>query len=285
MGPRLTRVGTVKTRHTLAPAGDLHGGFEQSTPNPHTFVARSGDVLSPVYPTSGDERPRVSIVGGSPEWIARVRAALTGSPLELLEAANGAAALEQLDRENGGIALSVVDALLEDMSGLALCRRLRESEKGGSVLVLIVSRWVGEMDRILAFECGADDFAQEPFFPRELASRVQALLRRGRRPRVAEEDGEARFGPLRVDLRKALVEMDGRPVPLTWREFEVLRLLAQERGRVVRRSELLGLLLGSPDAASPRLIDTHVKAIRRKLGSAGSLIETVRGVGYRLASS
>jgi DNA-binding response OmpR family regulator len=140
------------------------------------------------------------------------------------------------------------------------------------------------MDRILAFECGADDFARDPFFPRELASRVQALLRRGRRPRVIANEGEARVGPVRVDFRKALVEMEGRPVPLTWREFEVLRLLAQEQGRVVRRATLLGLLLGAPDAASPRLIDTYVKSIRKKLGGAGRLIETVRGVGYRLSA-
>jgi len=162
---------------------------------------------------------------------------------------------------------------------------LSESENGAGPLVLLVSPWGDEMDRILAFECGADDFARDPFFPRELASRVQALLRRGRRPRsLALEEGETRVGPVRVDFRKSLVEMDGRPVPLTWREFEVLRLLAQERGRVVRRATLLGLLLGAPDAASPRLIDTYVKSIRRKLGSAGSLIETVRGVGYRLSA-
>jgi len=107
------------------------------------------------------------------------------------------------------------------------------------------------------------------------ASRVRAAL---------ADEGETRVGPVRVDFRKSLVEMDGRPVPLTWREFEVLRLLAQEQGRVVRRTALLGLLLGAPDAASPRLIDTYVKSIRKKLGSAGTLIETVRGVGYRLAS-
>jgi DNA-binding response OmpR family regulator len=226
----------------------------------------------------------VLIAGGSDAWAARVRAALADGPIELRAVESGAAALQLLEREPSGIALVVLEAQLEDMSGLALCRRLRESAAGGSTLVLLVSRWTDEMDRILAFECGADDFAQDPFFPRELASRVQALLRRGRRPRGEEEDGETRVGPLRVDLRKALVENEGRTVPLTWREFELLRLLAQERGRVVRRTELLGLLLGSPDAASPRLIDTHVKSIRRKLGSAGHLIETVRGVGYRLAS-
>ena len=224
------------------------------------------------------------IASGAEEWTARVRAALAGSPMELFAAESGAAVLESLDRDGNGIALIVLDALLQDMSGLALCRCLRESETGGSVLVLLVSRWGDEMDRILAFECGADDFALDPFFPRELASRVQALLRRGRRPRVKETGRETRVGPLHVDPEKALVEVEGRPIPLTWREFELLRLLAQEHGRVVRRSELIGLLLGAPDAASPRLIDTHVKSIRRKLGSAGSLIETVRGVGYRLTS-
>jgi DNA-binding response OmpR family regulator len=140
------------------------------------------------------------------------------------------------------------------------------------------------MDRILAFECGADDFSQDPFFPRELTSRVQALLRRGRRPRGVEEEGEICVGALRIDSHKALVEVHGKPVSLTWREFELLRLLAQERGRVVRRNELIALLIGRPDGASPRLIDTHVKSIRRKLGGSANLIETVRGVGYRLSS-
>ena len=237
-----------------------------------------------MYPAAAADRPRVLIAGGAQEWIARVRAALAGGPLELLDASSGSTALGVLERETDAITLIVCEAALEDMSGLALCRRVRESDVGAQTLLLLVSRFSGEMDRILAFECGADDFAQDPFFPRELASRVQALLRRGRRPRGLDAEGERQVGPLRVDLKKALVEIDGRPVALTWREFEVLRLLAQERGRVVRRVELLGLLLGAPDAASPRLIDTHVKSIRRKLGRAGNLIETVRGVGYRLAS-
>ena len=230
------------------------------------------------------ERPSVLVAGASSSWTSRVRAALTGGPLAVDVVSSGAAALARIDGAPDAVALFVLEALLDDMSGLAFCRRLRESEAGASPLVLLVSPWVDEMDRILAFECGADDFARDPFFPRELASRVQALLRRGRRPRVIANEGEARVGPVRVDFRKALVEMGGRPVPLTWREFEVLRLLAQEQGRVVRRATLLGLLLGAPDAASPRLIDTYVKSIRRKLGGAGRLIETVRGVGYRLTS-
>ena len=116
--------------------------------------------------------------------------------MELFTTETGAAVLEWLDRDENGITLVVLDALLQDMSGLALCRCLRESEPGRSVLVLLVSRWGDEMDRILAFECGADDFAQEPFFARELASRVQALLRRGRRPHRQESSRfRKRLGP------------------------------------------------------------------------------------------
>lgn len=241
--------------------------------------------MRPVEAGAGGARIHVLIASGSPDWAERVRAALEGAPLQLLVAESGAAVLDQLDHDESGVALIVLDGLLPDMSGLAVCRRLRESEVGSAVLVLLVSRWGDEMDRILAFESGADDFAVDPFFPRELASRVQALLRRGRRPRSKEPARETRVGPLHVDPEKALVEVEGRAVTLTFREFELLRLLAQERGRVVRRSELIGLLLGTPDAASPRLIDTHVKSIRRKLGDAGGLIETVRGVGYRLTSA
>jgi two-component system alkaline phosphatase synthesis response regulator PhoP len=203
--------------------------------------------------------------------------------MEVVTAGSGKDALQLLQETE--LALLVVGSTLEDMSGLAFCRRVRESEGGARVLVLVVSCWSDEMDRILAFESGADDFSQDPFFPRELASRVQALLRRGRRPQGVEEEGEICVGALRIDSRKALVEVEGKPVSLTWREFELLRLLAQERGRVVRRGELIGLLIGRPDGASPRLIDTHVKSIRRKLGVGAGLIETVRGVGYRLASS
>jgi DNA-binding response OmpR family regulator len=231
-----------------------------------------------------EKRPGVLVVGASPSWTSRVRAALATLPIDPACESRGALALARIEAAPEETVLVVVEALLDDMSGLAFCRRLRESETGVSPLVLMVSPWVDEMDRVLAFECGADDFARDPFFPRELASRVQALLRRGRRPRPLESESETRIGPVRVDLRKSLVELDGRPVPLTWREFEVLRLLAQERGRVVRRAALVGLLLGAPDAASPRLIDTYVKSIRKKLGSAAHLIETVRGVGYRLST-
>jgi two-component system phosphate regulon response regulator PhoB len=236
-----------------------------------------------VGPNTEAVRPTVLVAGASPSWTERVRSALADVAVELVCVSSGAVALARLAGEGAGARLVVVEARLDDMSGLAFCRRLREAEAGGGALLLLVSPFADEMDRILAFECGADDVTPDPFFPRELASRVQALLRRGARPREADGGGDAPIGPLRLDLQKATVEIEGEPVPLTWREFEVLRLLAQERGRVVARAALVGLLLGAPDAASPRLIDTYVKSIRRKLGGAGGLIETVRGVGYRLS--
>jgi DNA-binding response OmpR family regulator len=236
-----------------------------------------------VKTSEAGERVRVLIAGEGPDWGARVRAALAESPLELVTAESGAEVLDLVGRSEGDVSLIVLNGSLPDMSGLAVSRSLRECKAGGSILILLVSRWGDEMDRILAFESGADDFALDPFFPRELASRVQALLRRGRSTHPKEPPPQNRVGPLHVDAEKALVEVEGRSVSLTFREFELLRLLVRERGRVVRRAELVGHLLGAPDAASPRLIDTHVKSIRRKLGDAGGLIETVRGVGYRLA--
>ena len=151
-----------------------------------------------------------------------------------------------------------------------------------SPLVLLVSPWVDEMDRILAFECGVDDFARDPFFPRELASRVQALLRRGRRPRVLADEGETRVGPVRVDFRKSLVEMDGQAVPLTWREFEVLRLLAQEQGpgrapRGAARTVARRPRCGEPEA------DRHLREVDPQ--EAGQRGEPDRdGAGRRLSS-
>lgn len=224
------------------------------------------------------------VAGTSASWTSRVGAALAHGPVSLEMSSSGAVALARIESAADAVALIVLEAFLDDMSGLAFCRRLRESASGASPLVLLVSPWVDEMDRVLAFECGVDDFAPDPFFPRELASRIQALLRRERRPPTLADESEARIGPLRVDFRKSVVEVDERPVSLTWREFEVVRVMTQRQGRVVRRETLIALLLGASDAASPRLIDTYVKSIRRKLGRAGRLIETVRSVGYRLTA-
>jgi len=176
----------------------------------------------------------------------------------------------------------LLDYIMDDMTGLALCRRVREASEGVETPIIIVSRFADEMDRMLSFENGADDFVSEPFYPRELRSRILAVIRRLCRSATSERtDCEATFGDLIVDLRRAFVERAGEKISLTRSEFEILRTLIEREGRVVSREALVAQLRGNPGAASARVIDTHVKAIRRKLGDDRLRVETVRGFGYR----
>lgn len=220
---------------------------------------------------------RAWAIGEPRDWRERVRAALEPAAFSVEELASGRQALHRLD---GATLLLVVASATSDLSGLAFCRRVRELPSGDAYTIVLVSALCDEMERILAFENGADDFVAEPFSARELAVRVRAILRRRSQresPRLADE---LEFGPLRLDLVAGVAELSGQRVRLTLREFEVLKYLALSGGRVVRRAELLGARRGEQQA-SERLVDTHVKSIRSKLGEARDLIETVRGVGYR----
>jgi two-component system phosphate regulon response regulator PhoB len=223
------------------------------------------------------ESNRALAIGEPAEWRERVCAALALASLPVEALASGKEALARLD---ANLPLVVVAAQTSDVSGLALCRRIRELDSGDTFTVVVVSALADEMDRILAFENGADDFVAEPFSARELAARVRAILRRRGRRASPSLAAEIELGALRLDLLASVAELGGKRVRLTLREFEVLKHLALSGGRVVRRSELLRALDGDPHL-SERLVDTHVKSIRSKLGDARDLIETVRGVGYR----
>jgi two-component system phosphate regulon response regulator PhoB len=223
------------------------------------------------------EGVRALVIGESAEWRARIAAALAPASLACEGLESG---LEALSRLEPAVKLLVIGAHTSDVSGLALCRRVRELPGGEALTLVLVSAHADEMDRILAFENGADDFVAEPFSARELAARVRAILRRRSQRSAPREAGEVELGMLKLDLLAGVAELDGRRVRLTLREFEVLKHLALSGGRVVRRAELLQALDGEPHV-SERLVDTHVKSIRSKLGGARDLIETVRGVGYR----
>jgi two-component system phosphate regulon response regulator PhoB len=220
---------------------------------------------------------RVLAIGEPAEWRERVSVALSSASLVVETFASGREALSHLD---GGVQLIVVGSHTNDVSGIALCRRVRELPESDGIPILVVSPLADEMDRVLAFENGADDFVGEPFSVREFAARVRAILRRRHQRSQPRPVGEITAGTLRLDLMAGVAELNGRRVRLTQREFEVLKHLTLSGGRVVRRRELLAALDGDPHA-SERLVDTHVKSIRGKLGDARAMIETVRGVGYR----
>jgi len=169
----------------------------------------------------------------------------------------------------------VLDVGLPGMDGTDVIRALRED--GDWVPVLFVTARDDEIDRVLGLELGADDYVTKPFSPRELVSRVRAVLRRtqgavGQVPLV--------LGPLRMDLEAREVTVDGVAVQLTATEFDLLAALLRKPGRVMSREQLLSAVWGYEAAGGTRTVDVHVGQVRAKLGSAGELILTVRGVGY-----
>jgi len=179
--------------------------------------------------------------------------------------------------------LIILDLYYRDLSGLMLCGMLRAKPGLERVPLFVVSDRADEIDRVLAFEFGADDFLPRPFFPRELAARVRALLR-------GYEDSPAvnstrTAGTLRIDLDRLRAEVAGRRIDLTPKELQILAELLASAGKVVRRRELIERLWGSESAIGGRAIDAHIKNIRQKLGASRTQLETVRGVGYRISEA
>lgn len=169
----------------------------------------------------------------------------------------------------------VLDVGLPGMDGTEVCRALRED--GDWVPVLFVTARDDEVDRILGLELGADDYLTKPFSPRELVSRVRAVLRRTQGT-VAQPP--LTLGAVRLDLETREVTVDGDEVLLTVTEFDLLAALMRRPGRVLSREQLLSQVWGYEAAAGTRTVDVHVGQVRAKLGAAGDLIRTVRGVGY-----
>jgi two-component system, OmpR family, response regulator MtrA len=208
---------------------------------------------------------------------ALVGAYLEQAGFEVVRECTGIGGLEAVERRQPRFV--VLDLGLPDVDGFDLCRRLRG---GGDIPLLILTARDEEADRIVGLELGADDYITKPFSPRELVARVRAILRRTEptspESRVLELDG------LRVDLRSRSVTMDGSTVTLRTLEFELLVELARHAGHVVTRDRLLDRVWGLSFAGGTRTVDVHVAQLRKKLGRP-ELIQTVRGVGYRILES
>ena len=174
--------------------------------------------------------------------------------------------------------LIILDLMLPDGDGLELCKALRFRE-GKEIPVVVLTAKGDEVDRILGFEMGADDYIVKPFSPRELLLRVKAILRRVQRP--AEPVKTLKFGPLEIDPNKIEVRVEGKPVKLTRTEFNLLLALAEAKGKVLSREVLLDRVWGYTFEGYARTVDTHIRRLRKKLGPAAELIETVWGIGYR----
>jgi DNA-binding response OmpR family regulator len=212
----------------------------------------------------------------------RVREALVEQPVEVREADDAARALELARSRPPDLLLTELE--LPDVTGIGLIRLFREEPSLAGAAVIVVTRFPREVDRIVAFEHGVDDYVTKPFFPRELAGRVRAVLRRAEATERTRPGVRARsWGELSIDPDARVVTVRDRAVSLTPREFDLLSTLMEEAGHVLSRDRLLKTVWGDDSEAGHRSVDTHVKTIRRKLGAARDSIETVRGVGYRFS--
>lgn len=177
--------------------------------------------------------------------------------------------------------LVLLDIMLPDEDGLHILKRLRAGAETADLPVMMLTAKSSEYDRVVGLDSGADDYMPKPFGMMELVSRVRALLRRAAKP--AAEDKLFTAGSLAVDVKRRAVTVDGEPVILTYKEFELLCYLLENRGVVLSRDQILTKIWDYNYSGETRTVDVHIRTLRQKLGDAGALIEIVRGVGYRLA--
>lgn len=214
---------------------------------------------------------RVLVVEDSPRVAQGLRTALRQRGYDVLCAATAAEALAAPP-----VDLVLLDLGLPDRDGIDVCRELR---RRGDVAIIAVTARGEERDRVTGLRTGADDYVVKPFGVAELHARIEAVMRRAARSPERQEPITA--GPITVDVAAHRVEVDGREVILTRKEFELLVALVRQPGTVVTRDRLLATVWHTTWAGSPHTVEVHVAAVRAKLGDPG-LIQTVRGVGYRL---
>ncbi len=224
----------------------------------------------------------ILIVEDEPDLAEVLTYNLSSEGFNVRVAHTGTAALEQLSREPTPD-LVLLDLMLPDISGIEVCRRIRENKQTRGVHVLMLTAKGEEIDRVVGFEVGADDYVTKPFSVRELLLRVKAILRRGQTD--VKSDEKINFGLLEVDIPGHRVLVDGEETPLTALEFKLLTTFLERKGRVQTREVLLDDVWNIHANVTTRTVDTHVKRLREKLGPAGHYIDTIRGVGYRFRSN
>jgi DNA-binding response OmpR family regulator len=220
---------------------------------------------------------RVLIVDDDPDIQQLVRYNLSQAGFEVSTAETGRVALDLVQRHPPD--LIILDLMLPDVDGMEVCRTLRQRENSRRIPVVMLTARGDEIDRVIGFELGADDYVMKPFSPRELVLRVKSIFRRMKDERTDMlRSGDIQIYPAR---RQCFVGDDS--VVLTAKEFDLLQELMRAHGNVLTRDVLMDKVWGYHGEATSRTLDTHVRRLREKLGREGVRVETVRGVGYRMA--
>jgi two-component system phosphate regulon response regulator PhoB len=226
---------------------------------------------------------RILVVDDETEIVALVAYHLAKTGYRVSTASSGQDALELARRERPS--LIVLDLMLPGMSGFDVLEQLRLDDSTRDIAVIMLTARREEPDRIRGLSLGADDYLTKPFSPAELVLRVAAILRRTGSAQPAGNTDALVIGPLHIDRAAMTVNVSGEAVELTPTEFKLLLTLAERRGRVQGRGHLLETVWEAAPDIQTRTVDMHVQRLRTKLGTAGDLIETVRGFGYRLRAA
>lgn len=221
-------------------------------------------------------RGRILIVEDDRDIVDLLEFNLQEEGYETVAALDGAEALALARRQQPN--LIILDIMLPLIDGFEVCKSLKADATCADIPIVILSARSQETDKVVGLELGADDYVTKPFSPRELIARIRAVLRRHRASTV---NPRIEHGDLVIDSGKHRVTVGGESLSLTTTEFKLLEYMAQRPGIVLSRDKILDAVAGHDSIASDRTVDAHVKSLRRKLGSAKQLIETVRGVGYR----
>ena len=179
--------------------------------------------------------------------------------------------------------LILLDLMLPDGSGLDLCKKIKSNSETETTPIIILTAKDDEVDKVVGFELGADDYVTKPFSVRELILRIKAILKRSDTKTKEVVEVERQFGDLKIDVDSHEVHVDSQLIELTALEFRLLKELVDKRGRVQSRDQLLSEVWGYNAEVTTRTVDTHIKRLREKLGSMGKYVQTIRGVGYKFS--
>ena len=221
---------------------------------------------------------KILIIEDEPDIRKTLEYNITREGYEVISASSLSEGRQKL--ESDSFTLLLLDLMLPDGSGLDLFRELKQDKSLSTMPVIIITAKDDEVDKVVGFELGADDYVTKPFSVRELILRVKAVLKRGER-KSDNIEVQRQFGELKIDVDSHEVFVNDDHVSLTALEFKLLRQLVDRRGRVQSRDQLLSDVWGYSSDVTTRTVDTHIKRLREKLGDMGKYVQTIRGVGYK----
>ena len=224
-------------------------------------------------------KDKILLVEDEPDLLQTLAFNFENEGYKVAKALDGKEAIKFLE-DDDSISLVVLDLMLPDMSGLDICRRIRATDNLKDILVIMVTAKGEEVDRVVGFEVGADDYVVKPYSVRELLLRVGGMLKRSSKENQSNDKDLVEYEDLKIDNDKHKVYLSDEKISLTSKEFKLLKHLLLKADKVQSRDNLLEKVWGYNNDVTTRTVDTHIKRLRSKIGKYGDKIETIRGEGY-----